>query len=442
MKDSIFETLDGQTIYRVPRQNKALSGTVSVPGSKSVTNRALLIAALAEGTSTLGGVLFSDDSRHFLSSLISLGFDVDIDEPARKVTVVGLGGRIPFSQATIDVGSAGTASRFLTAMLALSHGEYTIQCSNQMKKRPMKPLFDALITMGASFEYLEEEYHLPVKVIGNKGKCQDVSLDITKSTQFLSALLMVGPMTDQGFKIHITSEKVHGAYIRITRQMVAHFGGQTEFTGKTYQVPKTTYKALDYPIEPDMSAACYFYSIAALTGGWVIVHGVTKDLMQGDLRFLEVLEKMNCSIEETRDGIKVTGPKGGLYPGVDVDMNNFSDQTMTLAALAPFASSETIIRGVSHIKVQECDRMTGIVDQLNKAGITCHADEDNIYITPGPVSPAMIETYDDHRFAMAFTLLGLRAEGIVIQDPKCCRKTFEDYFEVLEDFMESANEGH
>ncbi len=437
MKDSIFEVLNGQTIYRVPKQNKSLSGTVSVPGSKSITNRALLMAALADGVTTLKGVLFSDDSRHFLSSLISLGFDVQIDEPNQRVRVQGLGGSIPLKEATINVGSAGTASRFLTAMLALSKGEYIIQCSEQMKKRPMKPLFDALVTMGASFKYLEEAYHLPVKVTGNKGKCQDVSLDITKSTQFLSALLMVGPLTDQGFNVHISSKKTDGAYIQITRHMVEQFGGRTSFQGKSYKIFPNTYKAMDYPIEPDMSAACYFYSIAALTGGSVLVKGVKKDLMQGDLRYLDLLQQMTCTIKETELGIEVTGPKDGRYPGIDIDMNNFSDQAMTLAALAPFATTETIIRGVSHIKIQECDRMTGIVTQLNKVGIKSHADGENIYIQPGHVNPAIIETYDDHRFAMAFTLLGLRADGIIINDPMCCRKTFEDYFEVLENFLAS-----
>ena len=436
MNDQLFEKINDKTIYRVPTINKAISGFVKVPGSKSITNRALLFAALAEGKSELEGVLFSDDSRHFLSSLVSLGFDVDIDEPNKVVTVNGLGGQIPNKNATINVGSAGTAARFLTAMLSFSDGEHIINCSEQMKKRPMKPLFDALITVGARFEYLETEGFLPVKVTGNRGVCEKVSMDISKSTQFLSALLMVGPMTKNGMLIDITSDKKNGAYIEITRHMMKQFGVETEFKGSTYRVNKNSnYHVGSYYIEPDMSAACYFYSMAALTGGSITIKGVHKDLIQGDIKFLGVLEQLGCLIEDSTNGIKVTGPKDGKYPGITVDMNNFSDQTMTLAALAVFATSPTRIENVSHIQVQECNRMEAIVSELTRAGISCLADGRNIDIVPGIPKATIIKTYDDHRMAMAFTLLGLKSEGIIIQDPMCCRKTFENYFEVLEDLI-------
>lgn len=432
--NTLFETIGHETFYHVKEHPSPITGLVEVPGSKSVTNRALFLAALAKGRTNLSGVLFSDDSRHFIQSLIDLGFDVQVDEKNKFVSVVGLGGSIPKNGATIHVGSAGTAARFLTAMLSFSSGNYTIQCSEQMKKRPMKPLFDALTSIGATFTYLEQEYHLPVNVVGNSGNYGTVSLDITKSTQFLSALLMIGPMTKEGLTIHITSEKTDGSYIRITRKMIEQFGSTIEKKDNTYYVPSKGFNPLDYPIEPDMSAACYFYAMAALTGGSVTVKGVRRDLMQGDIKFLTVLEKLNCIVDDTTEGILVKGPKNGCYPGVDVDMNDFSDQTMTLACLAPYADSETIIRNVSHIKGQECDRMQGIVNELTRCGIRCTADGENIYIQPGTVSPAIIETYDDHRFAMAFTLLGLRSNGITIKDPQCCRKTFETYFNVLEDF--------
>lgn len=432
MNTSLFEELNQKTIYRVKRQTTPVSGIVEVPGSKSITNRALFLAALAKGRSTLNGVLFSDDSRHFIQSLIDLGFEVTVDEAKKEVSVVGLDGDLPSKTGTINVGSAGTAARFLTAMLAFSDGKYTIQCSEQMKNRPMKPLFDALISLGASFQYLEKEHYLPVIVTGNSGQCGSVSLDITKSTQFLSALLMIGPMTKDGLSIQITSDKIDGSYIRITRKMLNQFGAEATLSGNTYRVPHAHFTGHTYTIEPDISAACYFYSLAPLLGGSIIVRNVHRDFMQGDIRFLEVLEQLNCKVIETTSGIEVVGPESGNYPGIDVDMNDFSDQTMTLACLAPFATSQTIIRNVSHIKGQECDRMEGIVQELSRCGVTCSADGENIHILPGVVKPAMIETYDDHRFAMAFTLLGLRSEGIVIKDPACCRKTFEDYFEVLE----------
>ena len=436
MNKQLFETLDEQTIYRVPTQAQPMSGTVSVPGSKSITNRVLLMAALSKGESHLSGVLFSDDSRHFLSSLEALGFEVKIDEPAKEVTLQGLAGKIPKKNATINVGSAGTAARFLTAMLALSDGEHTILCSDQMKKRPMKPLFDALISVGAQFEYLEKEHFLPVKVIGNKGICKAVTMDITKSTQFLSALLMVAPMTNSGMTIEITSDKKGGSYIDITRHMMQQFGVATDFDGTTYKVSNSShYMVGSYPIEPDMSAACYFYAMAALTGGVITVKGVEADLIQGDIRFLDVLKMLGCKITPSPEGIQVTGPKDGSYPGITVDMNNFSDQTMTLSALAAFATSPTTIKNVAHIRVQECDRMQAIVNNLTKAGISCVSDGQQIKIIPGQVQGTLINTYDDHRMAMAFTLLGLKTEGILIENPACCKKTFENYFEVLETLL-------
>ncbi len=437
MSNSIFETFNNETLFRVPLANGSVSGTVQVPGSKSITNRALLIAALAKGRTTLSGVLFSDDSRHFLSSLQSLGFNVIIDEPNKVVSVDGLGGDIPNETGTINVGSAGTAARFLTAMLALSSGEYIIECSEQMKKRPMQPLFDALISVGASFEYLENDGHLPVRVKGNSGDCKPVTMDIHKSTQFLSALLLVAPMAKSDMNIHITSQKTDGAYIRITRNMMTEFGVDTEFASPDYKVPAgSQYDVMDYFIEPDVSAACYYYALGTLTGGSITVKGVYPELMQGDMKFLGVLERLGANLENTADGIQLTGPKDGVYPGIEADLNDFSDQTMTLAVLAAYATSKTTIKNVSHIRLQECDRMQAIVNELTRIGIDCKADGTNITITPGPIKGTTLETYDDHRMAMAFSLLGLKTEGIIIKDPMCCRKTFENYFEVLTDLLE------
>lgn len=431
--NDIFDTIDGEMFYRVPTPNKPVSGTVTVPGSKSITNRALLIAALAEGTTHLEGVLFSDDSRHFLSSLQSLGFNVTINEPEKKVTVVGLGGRMPSKKGTVHVGSAGTAARFLTSMLALSEGEFVINCSRQMAKRPMKPLFDALTSMGAKFQYLGEDYFLPAKVKGTGTPGSNVSIDITKSTQFLSALLMVSPMTGHGLNIRITSEKKEGSYVRITTNMMAAFGVDATFAGDTYTVREhQRYKAMSYAIEPDVSAACYFYAAAAITGGSITVRGVKDGLMQGDMKFLGVLKELGATLTNTKEGIQLTGPTDGIYNGIEADLNNFSDQTMTLASVATYATCPTVIRNVAHIRVQECDRMQAIVNELTRIGIKVEADGENIHITPGPIGPAYIQTYDDHRMAMAFSLLGLKTEGIVITDPKCCRKTFENYFEVFD----------
>ena len=422
--------------YKVKTVDKSLSGTVVVPGSKSMTNRALLLAALSEEEAILQGVLFSDDSRHFLDCLVTLGYKLDINETEKTVKLQGCGRNIPNKFAKINVGSAGTAARFITAMLALSDGEYEIGCSEQMEKRPMEELFKVLTDMGAQFTYLKEEGHLPVRVKGNGGICKDIDMDISKSTQFLSAMLMVTPVTDSGICIRITSEKKEGSYIHITMKMLQSFGVDVKFDGECYTVPgKQKLQIGTYYIEPDVSAACYFYGMAALTGGKVIVKNVHSDSMQGDLKFLSVLEKMGCEKTEEQDGIAIQGPKDGKLKGVDINMNDFSDQALTLAALAPFADSETVIRNIGHIRGQECNRMAAIVNELKKCGIGCWEDGDDIHIEPGKIAPAVIETYEDHRVAMAFTLLGLKANGIVISNPMCCKKTFETYYEVLEQFI-------
>lgn len=423
--------------YKVKTVKHPLNCTVEVPGSKSITNRALLMAALSDAECTLNGVLFSDDSRHFLASLIALGYIIQVNEVEKYVVIRGAGGKLPKKEAVINVGSAGTAARFLTAMLALSDGEYTIQASEQMKKRPMLPLFEALISMGAEFIFLEKEGHLPVKVkgaaFGGKTPACEVDIDISKSTQFLSALMMVAPMLKNGLKIHITSQKTEGAYIRITSKMMHQFGCNVVHEGSQYEIASgESYMADTYQIEPDVSAACYFYAAAALTGGHVIVKNVHSTSMQGDMKFINVLRQMGCAVTEEREGICVTGPKDGCYNGIDIDMNDFSDQTMTLAALAPFAKTQTYIRNIGHIRLQESDRIHAIVTELTKLGIDVKEEESAILISPGEVKPGVVSTYDDHRMAMAFALIGLRAEGIVIDDCECCKKTFEDYFEVLD----------
>lgn len=423
--------------YKVKTVHHPLNCTVEVPGSKSITNRALLMAALSNGECTLNGVLFSDDSRHFLTSLIALGYVIEVNEVEQYVVIHGRGGKLPKKEATIHVGSAGTAARFLTAMLALSDGVYTIEASEQMKKRPMLPLFEALASMGAAFTFLEKEGHLPVRVkgaaFGGNAPSDAVAVDISESTQFLSALLMVAPMLENGLKIHITSRKTDGSYIRITSKMMHQFGCNVVHEGSLYEIGAgESYTPGTYQIEPDVSAACYFYAAAALTGGHVIVKNVHSTSMQGDMKFVDVLKQMGCAVTEEREGICVTGPKDGIYSGVDIDMNDFSDQTMTLAALAPFAQTPTSIRNIGHIRLQESDRIHAIVTELTKLGIDVKEEESAIRINPGTIKPGVVSTYDDHRMAMAFALIGIRAEGIVIDDCECCKKTFEEYFRVLD----------
>lgn len=413
---------------------------VTVPGSKSITNRALLVGALAEGTTVLHGVLFSDDSKVFMQALRDIGFSVEVHEEEHKVVIEGHGGRLPVASSgaqesrRVYVGSAGTAARFLTALLALSGQHFLVESSEQMKKRPMEPLLRALEELGARFEFLEQPYAFPFRICGREERNpESVGLNIDASSQFLSALLLSGVMCREGITVHLTGTRSARAYVGITMKMMEEFGCQVgRLDENTYQVMRgQAYRGREYQIEPDVSAACYFYGLAAVTGSEVKVMHVHSATTQGDIKFIDVLERMGCHVKEERDGIVVTGVTCGQLRGVHVNMGDFSDQTMTLAAVAPFADSDTVIDGVGHIRGQESDRIRGIVTELGRMGIRCEERPDGITIHPGEVRPAVVQTYEDHRMAMAFSLVGCRVKGIVIDNPGCCRKTFENYFELL-----------
>lgn len=411
---------------------------IDVPGSKSITNRALLLATLAEGTSTLRGVLFSDDSRHFLKCVQDLGFETEVDEAARVVSVQGLGGAVPRGNADLYVGSAGTAARFLTAFLGLSEGAYHMDASGQMRKRPMAPLLRSLEELGCEICYdaEAEEGHFPFTLRGHGFGKEKIAVNIDHSSQFLSALLIASCLCEKDFTTHI--EGTHGmAYIEITLNMMKQFGVHVERLSESAFLTRAgqRYQALDYQIEPDASAACYFYAMSLLLNRSVRVNGVHFDSLQGDVAFIRLLEKMGCKAADTDKGILLEPPADGIFHGITCDMSACSDQAITLAAIAPFADGPTTITGIGHIRFQESDRIAAIAAELSKMGIKCEERKDSITIYPGNPVPATVETYDDHRMAMGFSLTGLRSRGIVIVNPDCCRKTFENYFEVLEDVV-------
>lgn len=411
--------------------------TVSVPGSKSITNRALLLATLAKGQSNLGGVLFSDDSRHFLKCVEDLGFTTSVNETEKKVSVEGLGGPLPKKSGSIYVGSAGTAARFLAAFLGASEGSFFVDASEQMRKRPMKPLLEALESIGAKIICTEEDGHFPMEICGKGIKNYDVTVNIDKSSQFLSALLISAPLAKEDMHIHV--EGSHGmAYIEMTVKMMEQFGIQVlRPSAKEFVIPKgQIYKAQTYRIEPDASAAAYFWAMAAVLGISITVSHTHFDSLQGDVEFAHILGKMGCKVDDSKEGIMITGPASGKLKGITVDMHSCSDQAITLAAIAPFADGPVHITGISHIRLQESDRIAAIVKNLNAMGIEAYEKEDGVIIYPGEVKPTKIETFDDHRLAMGFAVTGLRAEGITILDPMCCKKTFENYFEVLEEVKE------
>lgn len=419
--------------------------TVQVPGSKSITNRALLLATLADGNSALRGVLFSDDSRHFLKCIQDLGFETTVDEAQEIITVTGQGGMVPLKEASQYVGSAGTAARFLTAYLGVSNGTYYMDASAQMRKRPMAPLLESLKELGCEILYTEatgeaaqtgeycREGYFPFTLRSHGFGKDNITINIDHSSQFLSALLIASCLSDKNFTVH--TEGTHGmAYIEMTRKMMEQFGVTVEKPDASTFLTRAGqhYNALDYQIEPDVSAACYFYAMAPLLHIPVLVKHVHFDSLQGDVAFIRILEQMGCIAEDTPDGILVTPPATEGFHGVNVDMSACSDQAITLAAIAPFADSPTTITGIGHIRFQESNRIQAIVTELGKMGIRCVETESSITIYPGTPKASLVDTYDDHRMAMGFSLIGLRSPGIVIDNPDCCRKTFENYFEVLE----------
>jgi len=412
---------------------------VAVPGSKSITNRALLLATLAEGESMLRGALFSDDSRHFLKCIQDLGFEAQADEGKREIRIRGLGGGIPRSQASLYVGSAGTAARFLTAFLGLSTGVYQMEASEQMRRRPMAPLLASLRELGCEILCGEEEGRFPFTLRGNGFRKNCISVNIDSSSQFLSALLIVSCLCGQDFTTKLQGS--HGmAYIEMTQKMMEQFGVRTEQTAADAFLTQAgqRYQALDYQIEPDVSAACYFYAMCPLLNLPVRVAHVHYASLQGDVELIRILEKMGCRAQDTTEGILLKPPLDGRFHGITVDMSACSDQAITLAAIAPFAEEPVTIMGIGHIRFQESDRIAAMAAELNRMGIRCEERESSITIYPGSPLPSRVETYDDHRMAMGFSLVGLRAPGIRIDNPGCCRKTFENYFEVLEQVCTTA----
>lgn len=431
-------------LYEVRNLREQPEIFVEVPGSKSMTNRALLMAAMATTKTTLSGVLFSDDSRHFIRALQDLGFAIEVDEPGRTVCVHGEGGKIPVPEGRICVGSAGTAARFLTAFAAMNPGIYRIESSEQMKRRPMRELFEALEQLGAEISYLEEPFQFPVEITGitDRTEYARVTLDIDRSSQFLSALLMTAPLRFDTLDIALTGTRSARSYVEMTQQMMQQFGhpGVTQVEPDVYRVSAGAYQADHYVVEPDVSAACYFYAAAAITGGTACVAHMKPDSLQGDCRFLDLLEQMGCR-RWWKDGqLYLQGPQGGRLRGITADLSDYSDQTLTLAAIAPFADGQVTVQGVGHIRGQECDRLHAIAENMHRMGIRCEEHEDGVTIYPGVPAPARIATFGDHRVAMAFAVTGLRSGGLIIEDPGCCAKTFEGYFQVLDKIIEEDEE--
>jgi 3-phosphoshikimate 1-carboxyvinyltransferase len=412
---------------------KEVSGTVNLPGSKSVSNRALLLAALAEGTTHLTNLLDSDDIRHMLNSLSKLGVEYQLSEDRTQCHVVGLGKAFEVSELTeLFLGNAGTAMRPLAAALCLGKGEYVLTGEPRMKERPIGHLVDALREAGASIEYLENEHYPPLKIQGSGLQGGSVSIDGSISSQFLTAFLMSAPLAKADTQINIVGELVSKPYIDITLHIMKQFGVEVENNQYQSFVVRGGQKYVSpgqFLVEGDASSASYFLAAAAIKGGEVKVTGIGKNSIQGDVQFAHALEKMGAVIEWGDDFIAC---KKGSLKGIDMDYNHIPDAAMTIATTALFAQGTTAIRNVYNWRVKETDRLSAMATELRKVGAEVEEGEDYLIVDPPQnLTHAAIDTYDDHRMAMCFSLVALSDTPVTINDPKCTSKTFPDYFEKL-----------
>ena len=416
-----------------------VDGTVRVPGSKSITNRALLLAALASGTSRLEGALFSDDTRYMSAALNELGVPVRADEAAETYEIDGQGGAFGLEEAELFLGNAGTATRFLTAALCLGSGNYIVTGVPRMSARPLGDLLGALRTLGAHISAQNEAVPLEISARGLRGG--QVSLRGDASSQFLSALLLVAPKTRDGLEIHINGPLFSQPYVSMTLALLRQWGVRAHnHNFERFEIPGAqNFVAQNYAIEPDASSASYFFAAAALTGGRVRVKNLGKNALQGDVHFVDILKQMGCTVRKGAKYIEVRGPDQGKLRGVCVDMNAISDTVMTLAAIAPFADGPTQISNIGHIRGKETDRIAALAKELNRLGVKVDEAPDGLTIHPAKkLKSAQIRTYDDHRMAMSFAITALKSPGIEIRDPGCVAKTFPHFWETLEKLCRRA----
>jgi 3-phosphoshikimate 1-carboxyvinyltransferase len=411
-----------------------IRGRVRPPGSKSITNRALVCATLADGVSQLTGALDSEDTRVMIDGLGRLGIEVESHDASTRLVVHGAGGEIPALEADLFCANSGTTIRFLTALATLGHGSFQLDGVERMRQRPIGDLLDALNQMGTHASSENDDNCPPVVVHANglPGGTAKIRGDI--SSQYLSGVLMAAPRARDVVELVIDGPLVSQPYVRMTLAVMKSFGVDVETSGELqqFQIPAPQhYRACEYAIEPDASAASYFWAAAAICGGEVAVEGLTADSLQGDVAFVECLEKMGCEVRRDAGCITVIGRP---LRGIDIDMNAISDTVQTLAVVAIFAEGPTRIRQVGHIRHKETDRIGAVATELRKLGVEVAEHDDGLTINPGDseqFKSATIETYHDHRMAMSFALAGLRIPGVRIANPSCVEKTYPRFFDDL-----------
>jgi 3-phosphoshikimate 1-carboxyvinyltransferase len=441
-----------------------LAAAVRVPGSKSLTNRALLIASLANGTTRITNALFSDDSLYFAKALQTLGFDIQLHEENHEMIVHGLGGKIPAKKAELFIGNAGTAARFLSAFLTLGRGEYVVDGDARMRERPIGDLADSLTHLGANLQPITQyavrsTIHLPLKITANGLPGGKTSIAGDTSSQFLSALLMVAPYAQSPIEIELATDLNSKPYVDMTIAIMNDFGVQAvrdeyrffSVPITNYQLPQSLHSPVSnspilnslsstYVIESDATSASYFFAAPAICGGTVKVENISRNSKQGDIAFLDILQKMGCVVTESENSIMVYRPSSIV--GLDVNLRDLPDTAQTLAVIAPFATAPTRIRGIASARVKETDRIHAACTELTRLGVRVEEHEDGMTIHPcETMRPAVVQTYNDHRMAMAFSLIGLRVAGVAIENPSCVSKTFPNFFEALDSLSQRERAG-
>ncbi|MDO4586750.1 MAG: 3-phosphoshikimate 1-carboxyvinyltransferase [Planctomycetia bacterium] len=415
---------------------------VEVPGSKSITNRALMIAALSQGKNSLTGVLDSEDTQIMIEALKTLGVDVLHNPLTHSVEIDGKGGCFPNQNAEIYVGNSGTTARFLTAALACSQGTYRLFGKPRMHERPLGDLLQAIRHLGGSISSEHNNDCLPIIIQGKQGLKGKASIAGNVSSQFLSALLLTGGMNNVEMELTVQNELVSHPYIKMTLAIMKSFGVNVETDASLRHFKlngRNQYQPIHYRIEPDASAASYFFAVPAIVGGKITVRHLSRQSLQGDVQFVDCLAAMGCLVYDNENEITVERPRlnGKLKPlvGIDVDMNDISDTVQTLSVVALFAESPTRIRNVAHIRHKETDRIAAVVHELKKLGTRVEEYEDGLTIWPNAnrqqSQKIIIETYDDHRMAMSFALAGLALPNIFIKNPECSKKTYPQFFDDL-----------
>jgi 3-phosphoshikimate 1-carboxyvinyltransferase len=411
---------------------RPIDADVVLPGSKSISNRVLLLAALAEGRSRLRGVLDSDDTQVMLRALRQLGA-VCTGELATELTVEGVAGRPRALDRPIDVHASGTAARFLTATLALVPGGSVLDGNARMRQRPIGELVSALTGLGIEIAITGEGGCPPLRCRGGRPFGGQVEVDASRSSQYVSALLQIAPYAAREVTIQLKDGLLASRpYVDVTLDVMRRFGAAAEFSSaSSLRVERgRPYRAIDLVVEPDASTAAYFFGAAAISGGRVRVLDLPGSSAQADMGLLDVLERMGAKVTRADGWVEVQGPSEGLR-GVDVDMNTMPDAVLALAVIAAFARGESHIRNVANLRIKESDRLLALETELRKLGAGARSESDALHITPAALHGALIETYDDHRMAMAFALAGLRVPGVVIDEPGCVSKSWPGYFDAF-----------